>query len=266
MFFIDALSSTLSSLLGDSNEREPSEKEIMTIKSLRVKIKNTDDKEVIKLLNIMNINTIEKYREIGFQSDNPASDTRAAGVLGIEQLLYFFKNRKNESHNIIQKRKNRDNGNNYPVAAIGMNITHFLATEFKIVDQFGRYPEINKINTNYYQFLDNTTTTDNNTTNNDSCECNKYHELYCESFLLLDYLFEKKGIEDKEDEVTEDNTNTTNTTNNSDNSDSNTNNCNGKYMDMPAVLATFKTTFQKLVNQSGGSLEEFKRLRTEITA
>ena len=177
MYFIDVLTDTFSSLFVDSNEREPSEKEIMTVKSLRLKIKNMDYEEVIKSLNDMNIDTIEQYREIGFQSDNPASDIRAAGLLGIEQLLYFLRNRK-ESHDIVNKRKNRDNGSNYPFAAIGMNITHFIAMEFYIVDKFGRFPEINKINTNYYQFLDDTTTTTTTTNSNNN---NDYYSIFLQS-------------------------------------------------------------------------------------
>ena len=128
--FFDFITSTITNLFSDTNEREPLEREILAIKSLRVKIKNVDAEEVTNSLNTINLNTIEKFREIGFQSDNPISDIRAAGLLGIEQLIYFLKHKKIESQNIIQKRKNRDNGKNYPVAAIGMNITHFIATEF----------------------------------------------------------------------------------------------------------------------------------------
>lgn len=35
--------------------------------------------------------------EIGFQGDNPATDFRGAGCLGLENLYYFIKNYNNEA-------------------------------------------------------------------------------------------------------------------------------------------------------------------------
>lgn len=59
----------------------------------------------------------EKWKEIGFQNKDPASDFRGAGVFGLEQLLYMASNYPQEFSDIAS------NSSSYSFAISGLNIT-----------------------------------------------------------------------------------------------------------------------------------------------
>lgn len=62
----------------------------------------------------------ERWKEIGFQGTNPGTDFRGAGLLGLQQLLYFV------MHYPEDFRKVRTAAFDYPFAISALNITYFL--------------------------------------------------------------------------------------------------------------------------------------------
>ncbi len=63
--------------------------------------------------------------EIGFQGNDPSTDFRGMGILGLQQLYYFSKNR-NQVAKLILTIFTQDKTKYYPFAIIGINITRFL--------------------------------------------------------------------------------------------------------------------------------------------
>jgi hypothetical protein len=74
------------------------------------------------------------WRYFGFQSDNPMRDIRAGGILSLEQMSYFLCKEEfcEIAKAMIEDRSKRDGvfeGENYPWAAVSVNIT-FIVTQF----------------------------------------------------------------------------------------------------------------------------------------
>jgi ELMO domain-containing protein len=59
----------------------------------------------------------DKWKEIGFQGRDPATDFRGAGLLGLEQLVYLASNYPQEYKEMSEKAKN------YSFAISALNIT-----------------------------------------------------------------------------------------------------------------------------------------------
>eukprot|EP01117_Protostelium_nocturnum_P019290 TRINITY_DN8328_c0_g1_i1.p1 TRINITY_DN8328_c0_g1~~TRINITY_DN8328_c0_g1_i1.p1 ORF type:complete len:332 (-),score=87.00 TRINITY_DN8328_c0_g1_i1:46-1041(-) len=64
------------------------------------------------------------WGDIGFQGKDPATDFRAMGVLGLDQLLYFALHHPETAANTL--RDSSSPKNSYPFAITGINITAFL--------------------------------------------------------------------------------------------------------------------------------------------
>jgi hypothetical protein len=76
--------------------------------------------------NEVNMNVISSdWIEIGFQGNDPTTDFRGMGILGLTQLYYFARNR-NQSSRLILSVFTQDKQRYYPFAIIGINITRFL--------------------------------------------------------------------------------------------------------------------------------------------
>uniref|UniRef100_A0A915KWZ9 ELMO domain-containing protein n=1 Tax=Romanomermis culicivorax TaxID=13658 RepID=A0A915KWZ9_ROMCU len=59
--------------------------------------------------------------ELGFQGNDPATDFRGMGILGLEQLLYFSRRYNKIAVKIMEKSKNQEKG--YPFAIVGISMT-----------------------------------------------------------------------------------------------------------------------------------------------
>jgi hypothetical protein len=76
--------------------------------------------------NNVNTNIITPdWVEIGFQGNDPTTDFRGMGILGLTQLYYFSRNR-NQAARLILQVFTQEKSRYYPFAIIGINITRFL--------------------------------------------------------------------------------------------------------------------------------------------
>lgn len=64
----------------------------------------------------------KQWQDIGFQGDDPATDFRGMGVLGLENLLYFAKEYPGTTHHLLSHSQHPKYG--YTFAVVGINITH----------------------------------------------------------------------------------------------------------------------------------------------
>lgn len=71
-------------------------------------------------------NSIESsdWGEVGFQGKDPSTDFRGMGMLGLQQLVYFGKNRSNDAQKILLDSNHPRRF--YPFAATGINISSFV--------------------------------------------------------------------------------------------------------------------------------------------
>jgi len=113
-----------------------------------------------------------QWKLIGFQGNNPETDFRGMGLLGLLNLIYFAENYTYKVQSII--RSNRD----YPWAVTGINITHMLLKMLHLTDELVNQPAPDHswhtplLNLFYYADNDDT-----------------FDELYSQSFLLFDRLW-----------------------------------------------------------------------------
>ena len=61
-----------------------------------------------------------RWKELGFQGDDPATDFRGMGILGLQNLIYFSKNYADEFRTLLSHRRE------YPMACAGINLTAML--------------------------------------------------------------------------------------------------------------------------------------------
>jgi len=66
---------------------------------------------------------------MGFQGQDPATDFRGMGMLGLDNLLYIAENHPVIFRRIVKEQSSRDD-NDYPVAVTGISITQLLYTIF----------------------------------------------------------------------------------------------------------------------------------------
>jgi len=62
----------------------------------------------------------ERWKELGFQGNNPATDFRGMGLLGLRCLIYFAQTHADEFRGLLAQHRD------YPVACAGINITAML--------------------------------------------------------------------------------------------------------------------------------------------
>lgn len=66
---------------------------------------------------------------MGFQGQDPATDFRGMGLLGLDNLLYIAENHPVIFRRIVKEQSSRDD-NDYPVAVTGISITQLLHSIF----------------------------------------------------------------------------------------------------------------------------------------
>ena len=64
----------------------------------------------------------KQWGDIGFQGDDPKTDLRGVGILGLENLLFFAKRFDNAARNILAHSHHPKYG--YPMAVVSLNLTH----------------------------------------------------------------------------------------------------------------------------------------------
>jgi len=110
-----------------------------------------------------------QWKMIGFQGNNPGTDFRGMGLLGLLNLIFFAENYTEKIKTILSL------DNEYPFAVTGINITNMLLQLLDLTEDLVNSPVPdtkwhNSLLTLFY-YADNDDTFD---------------ELYCQSFLLFD--------------------------------------------------------------------------------
>lgn len=67
-----------------------------------------------------------RWKELGWQSDDPGRDFRGAGVLSLDSILFFSRSRPSEFLRLATKASGTRVEWEYPFAAAGVNVTHEL--------------------------------------------------------------------------------------------------------------------------------------------
>ena len=70
-----------------------------------------------------------RWSHIGFQGEDPGTDFRGMGLLGLEQLEYLSRRSKNLALDLLKRSLNEEH--EYPFAIVGINITYNLVNLFK---------------------------------------------------------------------------------------------------------------------------------------
>ena len=141
---------------GGEPEREPDDTELAVLNALSVELREKYDPAAHE----QHFRAIHEaffpgqpfaavsanWRTVGFQSDNPVSDLRGAGVLGLKQLRYFCEKYPERSV-AVRKRRRAERAalpsadaradRAYPWGAVGMNITRMVAEVFDVVTAYG---------------------------------------------------------------------------------------------------------------------------------
>jgi len=121
-----------------------------------------------------------KWKSIGFQGNDPATDFRGAGVFGLENLKYFVGTRPAAFKRMVERKVDIEYF--LPFALTGLNLT-FMLTNLLQVGQSFRTP-LNEESSIYYQtFLD-------------LIEQDEYafEEIYCSLFLCLEERWNKQRV------------------------------------------------------------------------
>jgi len=69
------------------------------------------------------------WKDLGFQGDDPKTDFRGMGLLGLENLLYFAKNFPGTALHVLSHSHHPNYG--YSYAIVGINLTHMSYTLWK---------------------------------------------------------------------------------------------------------------------------------------
>lgn len=112
------------------------------------------------------------WKRLGFQGNDPSTDFRGMGLLGLLNLIYFAERHTKRAQEIIAVDKD------YPVAACGINITSMLLNLIGMTDDLSRCPA--QSHSWYTPVLSLFYYADNDDT---------FDELYSHTFLLFDRLW-----------------------------------------------------------------------------
>lgn len=66
-----------------------------------------------------------QWRELGFQGNNPATDFRGSGILGLHNLIYFATKYPEQFH-LMFVRTRKNSNTSYPFVIAGLNVTMML--------------------------------------------------------------------------------------------------------------------------------------------
>ncbi|VDP13692.1 unnamed protein product [Soboliphyme baturini] len=106
------------------------------------------------------------WKLVGFQSDDPSTDFRGMGLLGLKQLIYFCEKETCTARHMILKAYSFHNG--YPFAIVGINITAMIRDMLSD----------GRLKFYFYESKPAMTLHD-------------FHDVYCKLFLLINTFFEK---------------------------------------------------------------------------
>ncbi|KAJ8297396.1 hypothetical protein KUTeg_023927 [Tegillarca granosa] len=111
----------------------------------------------------------KQWTEIGFQGDNPMTDFRGMGMLGLNQLLYFASIYTEKSRNLLSHSKHPKYG--YSYAIVSINMTSLL---YEILSN-------GALRTHFYNIK------------TEKPSLQDFHEVYCYLFLEFDkFWFDEK--------------------------------------------------------------------------
>ncbi len=86
------------------------------------------ESKLLKLWNLLRPDTplnsriSKQWQEIGFQGNDPKTDFRGMGILGLVNLLYFAQEYNNQARHVLLRSLHPTSG--YSFAILGINITH----------------------------------------------------------------------------------------------------------------------------------------------
>lgn len=102
--------------------------EVETIRKELYSAENPEhEKKLLKLWEVMMPNTkletriCNQWKELGFQGDDPKTDFRGMGILGLHQLLYFAVKHTDQCQRILSRSNHPSLW--YPYAVVGINMT-----------------------------------------------------------------------------------------------------------------------------------------------
>ncbi|XP_045203580.2 ELMO domain-containing protein 2-like [Mercenaria mercenaria] len=143
--------------------------EVETVRQVKYSSENSDHEDkLMKLWNILTdgekltSRTCSQWSQIGFQGEDPQTDFRGMGQLGLDQLLYFSTKYTAEARSLLSKSHNQYFG--YSFAIVGINLTELVYTLLKH----------GNLRTHYY----------NNKSSKPTIE--DFHEVYCYVFFDFD--------------------------------------------------------------------------------
>eukprot|EP00698_Gefionella_okellyi_P021666 TRINITY_DN7074_c0_g1_i1.p1 TRINITY_DN7074_c0_g1~~TRINITY_DN7074_c0_g1_i1.p1 ORF type:complete len:373 (-),score=86.20 TRINITY_DN7074_c0_g1_i1:142-1260(-) len=117
------------------------------------------------------------WNRVGFQSDDPSTDFRGMGLLGLDNLVYFARHFPND----VQRLVRQESAKEYPMATAGINVTNMLMKLLGLDDQLANMepgsPEWESPLFVFFCYLYDV--------------AQPFHELFCATMLLLDKLFIK---------------------------------------------------------------------------
>lgn len=117
----------------------------------------------------------DQWKDLGFQGDDPRTDFRGMGILGLHQLLYFATTYSEQSRRVLSRSNHPKYW--YPYAVVSINITKVT---FELL-------QCGALCTHYYN------------TSRDKPVLQEYHEVYC--YLL--YEFDKFWIDSEPKDIME---------------------------------------------------------------
>lgn len=134
------------------------------------------------------------WGDVGFQGDDPSTDFRGMGLLGLHQLTYFATSYPTQAREILNSSNHPRRY--YPFAATGINITSFI---FELLNEL-------RLQTKLYEVLENnrlnySTTWDDNITNSDtnqliSLGISVVNDIYCEIYIEFNRVWVEEDPED----------------------------------------------------------------------
>jgi hypothetical protein len=119
------------------------------------------------------------WKYLGYQNENPASDIRGGGLLSLDNLIYLLSTHPKMAQRMLH-RQSRDNISpanqmeSYPWAAVGINVTRYIATEFELIEPSGRLKTSNFSPKTTWSYLS---------------QSEGFNRLYCIAFFLLNSLW-----------------------------------------------------------------------------
>ncbi|ELR18129.1 ELMO/CED12 family protein [Acanthamoeba castellanii str. Neff] len=116
-----------------------------------------------------------QWKQIGFQGNDPATDFRGMGLLGLTTILYFARHHGDTLSALLKQ------GRSYPWASTGINLTQMLFKSLKLDEALIRAADSSeRWDTPLFHFM---------TTKDNEEERSLFEEVFCQCFLLFDRIW-----------------------------------------------------------------------------